>query len=99
MTIQKKNEPVGREGEGVDDVASLQAVQVLAFVQVPQHGDTVLASRSTERTIWRDSDGGDVAGVTEVVGAELAFGKFPDLCVITFEVSRQLRDTQQTAEN
>ena len=33
---------VGREGEGMDHIASIQAVQPLALCQIPQHGNTVL---------------------------------------------------------
>lgn len=33
---------VGGEGEGVDDVAGVQAVQALALCQVPQHRHAVL---------------------------------------------------------
>ena len=39
---------VGREDEGVDDVAGLERVQVLALVEIPKHGDTVLATRCRE---------------------------------------------------
>ena len=52
---------------------------MLALVEVPEHGDTVLASRGAEGTVGRDGDGGDVAGVAKVVGAQLALGKLPDL--------------------
>lgn len=38
---------VGREGHGVDDVVSGQGVQVLALVEVPEHGLSVLSSGST----------------------------------------------------
>jgi hypothetical protein len=44
-----------------------------------EHGNSVLSSGSAERTIRGDGDGGNVTGVTEVVGAELALGEFPDL--------------------
>lgn len=33
---------VGAEAEGIDGVTAVQGVKVLAFVQVPQHGLTVL---------------------------------------------------------
>lgn len=39
---------VGAEAQGVNDVASVQCVQVLAFIQVPEHGLSVLATRSTQ---------------------------------------------------
>ena len=52
---------------------------MLALVQVPEHSDTVLAAGCRERTIGRDRDGVDVAGVTVVVSLELELGEFPDL--------------------
>lgn len=35
---------VGAEAEGIDGVTAVQGVKVLAFVQVPQHGLTILQS-------------------------------------------------------
>jgi hypothetical protein len=52
---------------------------VLAIVQVPKHGDTILASGSSERSIGRDSEGVDVTSVAKVVGLELALVELPDL--------------------
>lgn len=43
---------VGGEAERVDDVTTIQSVQVLALIQVPQHGLAVLATRSTQGAIW-----------------------------------------------
>jgi len=70
---------VGGEDEGVDDVSSLEGVEVLSVVEVPKHGDTVLSSGGSERTIGGDRDGVDVTGVSVVVGSELALGELPDL--------------------
>lgn len=53
---------------------------MLAVVQVPEHGDTVLATGSGQGSVGGDGEGVDVAGVTEVVGLELASVEFPDLC-------------------
>ena len=39
---------VGREDESVDDVTSLEGVEVLALVEVPEHGDAVLATGGRE---------------------------------------------------
>ena len=36
---------VGAEAQGVDDVSSVQGVEVFAFVQVPQHGLAILRGR------------------------------------------------------
>lgn len=97
----------------MDDVVGVQAVQVLALVQVPQSGGTVLTScskvqkksktfcnfhvvpekfrrrfqensgnfltGSAERSVGGNSDGVDVTGVADQVGAELAVGQVPDL--------------------
>lgn len=71
--------PVRGEDEGVDRVSGLEGVEVLALVEVPEHGDSILSSGRAERTIGRDGDGVDVTGVTVVVGAELALGELPDL--------------------
>lgn len=71
--------PVGREDESVDDVASLEGVEVLALVQVPEHGDSVLSTGGAERAVGGDGDGGDVAGVAPVRRAELALAQLPNL--------------------
>lgn len=60
---------------------------MLALVEVPEHSDAVLSSRRAERSIGRDGDGGDVAGVAVVVGAELALGELPDLRDEEYRVS------------
>ena len=70
---------VGGEDERVDDVSSLERVEVLAVVEVPEHGDAVLSSRSGERTVRGHGDGVDVSGVSVVVGSQLALGKLPNL--------------------
>ena len=70
---------VGGEYESVDDVAGLERVQVLALVEVPKHGDTVLAAGRRQRAVGRDRDGVDVAGVAVVVGLELELRELPNL--------------------
>ena len=72
---------VGGEDQSVDDIITLalQGVQVLALVQVPEHGDTITSTRGAERTIGRNGDSVDVTRVSDVVGAQLALGKLPDL--------------------
>lgn len=52
---------------------------MLALVEVPEHGDTITSTRGAEGTIGRDSDRVDVAGVSNMVGAQLALGELPDL--------------------
>ncbi len=75
------NQPVTvwREDESVDDITSFKRVEVLVFVQVPKHGDTVLSTRSTKGTIWRNSDSRNVTSVTVVVGLQFALGNIPNL--------------------
>lgn len=41
---------IGAEAEGIDGVTTVQGVKVLAFIQVPQHGLTVL-----QRNHWNTS--------------------------------------------
>lgn len=70
---------VGGEDERVDNVSGFERVQVLAVVQVPEHGDTVLTTGGGQGSVGGDGEGVDVAGVTEVVGLELASVEFPNL--------------------
>ena len=77
----RRTQPVaiGREDEGMYGVPSFKRIQVFAVVQVPQHGDTVLAARGSKGAIGGNSHGVDVARMTVMVCAELAFRQFPDL--------------------
>jgi hypothetical protein len=68
----------------VDLVTGGQRVEVLGLVQVPQHGGSVLTTGGAQGAIGRDSDGVDVAGVTDVVGLDAAGSKFPDLDNVSF---------------
>jgi hypothetical protein len=70
---------VGGEDKGVDLVTSVERVKVLALVQVPEHGGTVLATGSAKGTVGGDGDGVDVAGVTDVVSLDAAGGELPNL--------------------
>jgi hypothetical protein len=74
---------VGGEDKGVDNVTSLERVEVLAVVEVPKHGDAVLATRGSEGSVGGDGKGVDVTGVTVVVGLELALGELPNLCRVS----------------
>lgn len=85
---------VGGEDEGVDDVASLERVEVLALVEVPEHGDAVLAAGRRQRAIGRDRDGVDVAGVAVVVGLELELRELPNLITTVSTVFRAYAVTQ-----
>lgn len=70
---------VGGENEGVDLITSVQGVEVLRLVQVPQHGGSVLSTGSAEGSVWGDGDGVDVTGVSDVVGLQSARAELPDL--------------------
>ena len=70
---------VGREDERIDNVTGLERVQVFSIIEIPEHGDTVLATGSGEGSIWRHGKGVDVTSVAKVVGLELALVELPDL--------------------
>merc|ERR1711994_270717 len=70
---------VGREAQGVDDVIVVQGVQVLAIVQVPEHGLGVLAAGGAQGTVGRHGDGVQVSVMANVVGLELAVLQRPNL--------------------
>jgi len=84
---------VGGEDEGVDDVSSLEGVEVLALVKVPKHGDTVLTTGGGEGSIGGDGEGVDVTSVAEVVGLQLALVELPNL-----NVSRVSMSTSKTGD-
>jgi hypothetical protein len=66
----------------VDLIASLEGVEVLGLVKVPEHGGAVLATGGAERSVGGDGDGVDVSGVSNVVGLKAAGSEFPDLMEI-----------------
>lgn len=70
---------VGGEDKGVDLVTGVEGVEVLGLVEVPEHGDTVLATGGAEGTIGGDCDGVDVTAVTNVVRLEAAGSELPNL--------------------
>lgn len=74
-------EPVvlGRERQGVDGGSGGQRVQVLAFVDVPEHSSSVLTTRSNQRTVWGNGQGVNDTSVTNQVGPELAVSQVPYL--------------------
>ncbi len=63
----------------MDGVAGVEGREVLALVEVPQHGGAVLAAGRAQRAIGGDGHGVDVAGVANQVGLQLAVGEAPDL--------------------
>lgn len=71
---------IWRESEGVDNVISVQGVQVLSFVEVPEHGGSVFSSGSAEGSVRRNGDGVDVSGVSDEVLSEFELvSELPDL--------------------
>jgi hypothetical protein len=63
----------------VDLITGVEGVEVLGLVEIPEHGDTVLATGGAEGAIGGDGDGVDVAGVTDVVSLETAGRELPNL--------------------
>lgn len=51
----------------MDLIISIERVQVLGLVKVPEHGGAILATRSAKGTIGGDGDGIDIAGMTDVI--------------------------------
>lgn len=74
-------EPVvlGREGQSTNGRASLERVEVLALVDIPEHSGTVLTTGSAKGSIGGDGDVVDDTGVTREVSAKLEVVKIPDL--------------------
>lgn len=52
---------------------------MLALIEIPKHGNTILASRRSKRTVWRDGHSVDVAGVPEMVSPQLELRELPHL--------------------
>lgn len=65
----------------MDLVTGVEGVEVLGLVEIPEHGNTVLATGGAERAIGGDGDGVDVARVTDVVSLETAGSELPDLLI------------------
>jgi len=80
-SVRGSAEPVvlRREAHGVDRGVSIQGVQMLTVVDIPQHGGTVLTTGTAEGTIRRDRDGVKHTSVTSQVGFQLAVIQVPDL--------------------
>eukprot|EP00013_Stygamoeba_regulata_P022432 CAMPEP_0177653034 /NCGR_PEP_ID=MMETSP0447-20121125/13493_1 /TAXON_ID=0 /ORGANISM="Stygamoeba regulata, Strain BSH-02190019" /LENGTH=297 /DNA_ID=CAMNT_0019156409 /DNA_START=34 /DNA_END=927 /DNA_ORIENTATION=- len=70
---------VGREDEAVHLSSGVQAVQVLALVEIPEHGGVVLAARSAQAAVGAHGHAVDGAGVALQVGGELALCQGPHL--------------------
>ena len=63
----------------MDLIASGQGVEVLGFVEVPEHGGAVFAAGGAEGSVGGNRHGIDVAGVADVVGLDAAGGELPYL--------------------
>lgn len=70
---------VWREDQRVNDVTSIQQVQVLALGEVPESDNSVLSTRGAERAIRGDSDGVQVAVVALKVVLDSEVGGTPNL--------------------
>merc|ERR1712168_65860 len=70
---------VWTESQRVDDVTTVQCIQMLSFIEIPQHSFAIFTTRSTQRSIWRDSHRVDIATVTIVIGFQFAVGQIPHL--------------------
>ena len=70
---------IGRKDERVNNLAGIQGIETFAFVQVPKHGSAILATRSTEGAIRRNTDSVEVPSVSHKVIAEFAVGERKDL--------------------
>lgn len=79
-----------RESQSVNLRRSVQGVQGLVGVQVPQDDDTVLTSGSVQRSIWGDNNTGNVTGVADEVSVELVLVQVPRL-IVSIINSRQIR--------
>lgn len=66
----------------MDLVASVERVEVLRLVQIPEHSSSVLPSGRAERAIGGDGDGVDIARVTNVVSLDAAGSEFPNLEIV-----------------
>ena len=71
--------PVGRESQSIDVIRVVECVQVLAVIEVPEHGLGVLSTGGTQGTIRGHGYCVQVTVVTNVVGLKLAVGQVPDL--------------------
>jgi len=79
--IRSSAEPVsvGAEGEGVDDGPSVEGIEVLALVQVPEARGAVLATRGAQGTVRGYGDGVEVPSVTGEVVLLAAVAQVPHL--------------------
>ena len=68
---------------------------MLALIEVPKHGDTVLTTGGSEGSIGGDGKRVDVTSVAEVVGLQLALVELPNLYVShVFMSTSKTRETE-----
>lgn len=74
-------EPVarGRENNGLNAVAGIESVELLALSEIPEDDLTVLTTGGAEGTIGRDSDAVDVTLVTDEVVLDVEALGLPNL--------------------
>ena len=77
----RNTEPVAirTETQCINDVIVIQSVQVFSLIQVPKHSIEVFSTRSTERTVRRNSDGVQVTVMTSMCVFQLAVRQIPYL--------------------
>lgn len=68
-----------REAKAIDGAARVQGVQMLALADVPQHGNSVLATGGAQRAIRRNRHCVQNRCVAYKIGHELASRQTPDL--------------------
>ena len=97
----KSNVPVGWEAHRIDDFLVVQSVQMLVFVQVPQHHLVVFATGSAQGTVRRDGHTVQISRMALIIAQLLAVGQIPNLDLFVpasrhdhwlFLVSRQETD-------
>lgn len=85
---------VRREGESMNNIVGFERVQMTAFVKIPQHDNSVLASRGAEGAIGRDGNSVDVSIVADKVASQLQLCKIPYLNVAVDQLNRYSRRLQ-----
>lgn len=81
-----------RERQSVDLRSSVQGVQSVVGVQVPQDDNTILAGGSVQGSIGRDSNTRDVTSVANEIGVKFVVVQIPGLIVSITVVKCEVRD-------
>lgn len=84
------------ESQSVNLRSSVQGVQSVVSVQVPQDNDTVLTSGSVQRSIWGNDNARDVTSVTDEVSVDLVVVQVPRLIVSNCSEERNAMADQRS---